>query len=362
MQVGQIPSLDGIRAVSIAIVFLSHAGLRGTIPGYFGVLIFFLLSGFLITTLLRIEIEKTGTISLGSFYRRRIYRIWPPFYFFLGLATFVQVLTHVAGYTIDWSLVGLQAIHWANYAIIEHGSQQGRAVGTFLLWSLAVEEHFYLVFPIMLLAMLKADLSRHTQARLLFAICIGVLLWRCLLYFGMDAKKIRLYVATDTRFDAILFGCWLALAANPWLDPPKVSDRFLTWILVPAGLFVIAISFLPQQLWFDQTFRYTLQTVGLIPTFIASVRFHDRWPWKILNYSPVRYFGVLSYSFYLCHASIIAWVRAWIGGPKFLQSVIVFFCALLLCHTVHVLIEKPFARLRKREATKSDAQLVSVRD
>jgi peptidoglycan/LPS O-acetylase OafA/YrhL len=347
MRAGRIPSLDGLRAVAIGIVFLAHAGLQYVIPGYFGVLVFFLLSGFLITTLLRMEIERTGTFSLTSFYRRRIYRIWPPFYFFLALATLVQVLTNVGGKAIDWSLVGLQAVHWANYAIIEHGSHEGRAVGTFVLWSLAVEEHFYLIFPIILLIMLKADLTQRTQSQVLLAICIAVLAWRCILYFGLDAPKIRLYVATDTRFDAILIGCWLALAANPWLDPPRVSNRMLGSVFVPLGLLVVLVSFLPRQQWFDQTFRYTLQSIGLVPAFIACIIFHDRWPWKFLNYRFMRYLGVLSYSFYLCHATVIVWTKAWIGGSRVLQGVISFVVALLLSQLVHVIIEKPMASTGK---------------
>jgi peptidoglycan/LPS O-acetylase OafA/YrhL len=347
MRPAHIPSLDGLRAVSIAIVFLSHAGLRGTIPGYFGVLVFFLLSGYLITTLLRLEFERNGSISLSAFYRRRVYRIWPPFYFFLALATVVQIFSQVGGLSIDFSLVGLQAAHWANYAIISHGSQEGRAAGTFIYWSLAVEEHFYLVFPLLYLWMLRGKLAREKQANFLLGLCIAVLLWRCALVFGLEPRKIRLYVATDTRFDAILFGCWLAIAANPWLDPPRVSDRVLNRVLVPLGFAAILFSFLPRQMWFDQTFRYTLQTVGLIPAFVSAVRHPDRWPWKILNYRAVSYIGVLSYSIYLCHHMLITWIRAWIGGPKLFQGALAAVLALLIAHLVHVMIEKPFARLRK---------------
>lgn len=247
MRPAYIPSLDGLRAFSIAIVFLAHAGMKEIIPGYFGVLIFFLLSGFLITTLLRLEFEKNGTISLSGFYRRRVYRIWPPFYFFLVLATVVQIFTTVKGRQIDPSMFGLQAAHLANYAIVAYGWEKGRAVGTFLYWSLAVEEHFYLIFPVLYLWMLKADFSRERQGQVLLAVCIAVLLWRCALVFGMDASKERIYVATDTRFDAILFGCWLAVVANPWLDPPRVSDHLLNWVLVPIGLTVVLLSFLPRQ-------------------------------------------------------------------------------------------------------------------
>src|SRR5207244_9669139 len=82
-----IPSLDGIRAISFFTVFLAHAGLAGIVPGYFGLSIFFFLSGFLITTLLRMEYDQTGKVSLKQFYLRRVLRIFPPFYLVLLVAT-----------------------------------------------------------------------------------------------------------------------------------------------------------------------------------------------------------------------------------------------------------------------------------
>src|SRR5687768_15370495 len=91
----QIPSLDGIRAVSFLIVFLSHAGLEHIIPGGFGVTVFFFLSGYLITTLLRMEAQKTGGIDLRGFYVRRVFRIFPPFYLFLALFALLH-LVHVS--------------------------------------------------------------------------------------------------------------------------------------------------------------------------------------------------------------------------------------------------------------------------
>src|ERR1700733_3228445 len=82
-----IPSLDGIRAASFLIVFAAHAGLADLVPGGFGVTVFFFLSGYLITTLLRMEWQQSGTVSLKQFSLRRVLRILPPFYFTLLLAT-----------------------------------------------------------------------------------------------------------------------------------------------------------------------------------------------------------------------------------------------------------------------------------
>jgi len=87
-----IPSLDGIRACSVMVVFAAHAGLRGLIPGDFGVTVFFFLSGYLITTLLRMEHEQTGAISFRAFYLRRVLRIFPPFYLVLIVATLLTAV------------------------------------------------------------------------------------------------------------------------------------------------------------------------------------------------------------------------------------------------------------------------------
>lgn len=92
-----IPSLDGIRALAVTTVFVSHAGLSHIIPGGFGVTVFFFLSGYLITTLLRREHEKTGQISLKHFYLRRVYRIFPPMYLVMLLAIMLSVFGLVGG-------------------------------------------------------------------------------------------------------------------------------------------------------------------------------------------------------------------------------------------------------------------------
>src|ERR1700733_14513831 len=92
-----LPSLDGIRAVSFLLVFAAHAGLGDVIPGGFGVTVFFFLSGYLITTLLRIEHDATGTVSLRQFYLRRALRILPPFYLVLALAALAAWLGVIAG-------------------------------------------------------------------------------------------------------------------------------------------------------------------------------------------------------------------------------------------------------------------------
>ena len=109
-----IPSLDGIRALSILIVFLSHAGLSHIVPGTFGVTVFFFLSGYLITTLLRREYEKHGRICFGFFYMRRAFRILPPLYLILATTVLLAVVGVLPGGVTKWNGV-LARVFLANY-------------------------------------------------------------------------------------------------------------------------------------------------------------------------------------------------------------------------------------------------------
>ena len=142
-----IPSLDGIRAVSFFLVFLAHAGLgKVLVPGGFGVTIFFLLSGFLITTLLRLEYQRFRRISLKDFYLRRSLRILPPLYVTLGLSMLIVVIWNVPT-GIPFAATLSQALQYANYYQI-YATHLVSMPGTGVFWSLAVEEHFYLLFPL----------------------------------------------------------------------------------------------------------------------------------------------------------------------------------------------------------------------
>src|SRR5580692_9264612 len=116
----RIPSLDGLRAISILLVFVAHVGLDAVVPGGLGVTVFFFLSGFLITTLMRAEFAKNGHISLRHFWLRRALRIFPPFYLVLLLATLATVLILPPG-SFTVAALGVQALQLSNYWIVFHG-------------------------------------------------------------------------------------------------------------------------------------------------------------------------------------------------------------------------------------------------
>ncbi len=345
----QIPSLDGIRAASFMTVFLSHAGLGGVVPGYFGLTLFFFLSGYLITTLMRIEFDRTGHVSLRQFYLRRVLRIFPPFYLVLVAAWLATAWGALPGGTLNAKAMLWQALHLTNYYIVEHGWWQGIAPGTWVYWSLAVEEHFYVVFPLLYVALRRRFPSARGQALGLLAACALVLAWRCWLILAWDAPKDRTYVASDTRVDSILFGCLLAVWHNPVLDRQAFDQRRLARLWLPAGLALLLASMVVREHAFDQTLRYTLQGIGLYPFFAAAILFHERWPFRLLSLAPVRYVGLLSYSLYLLHTSVLYGVDHWLATwPTAARGVLALALLIGLATLIYRWVELPCARVRKR--------------
>jgi peptidoglycan/LPS O-acetylase OafA/YrhL len=344
-----IPSLDGLRAVSFFIVFFAHSGINllvPAVPGGFGVTVFFYLSGFLITTLIRVEQQTTGTVSVRNFYLRRALRILPPFYIVLVLASTLAMLGLLPGQLQPETLLA-QGLHFANYWFIAQGSD-GAPAGTVPYWSLAVEEHFYLVFPVLYLT-LNRYLSRRVQARTLWALCAVVCAWRCLLVFGFGVTENRTYMGSDTRFDSILFGCALAVGMNPVLDRPVGRDRLWKWLLLPAGLALLLVTFTYRAPWFRETIRYSLQGLALTPVFVGAIRFPNWPPFRFLNARPVAFIGVLSYTLYLGHQVAMMGVDFWLPSlERIPASILAFAMAFGVAVAIHRFVEKPCARLRKQ--------------
>jgi peptidoglycan/LPS O-acetylase OafA/YrhL len=342
----EIPSLDGLRAVSFLIVFVSHAGLQSIVPGGFGVTVFFFLSGFLITTLLRLEQQQHGAIRLREFYLRRALRIWPPFYTILVLAALGTAFGLVGGRLLAWPLLA-QALHFNNYWTIARGTD-GIPLGAAVYWSLAIEEHFYLLFPWILRALHRGFATPRPRALVLWALCALVLAWRCVLVLGLHVTEDRTYMGSDTRFDSILFGCALAMWGNPALDPTPIGDRVWKWVLLPAGVALLMFTFAYRDPAFRETFRYTLQGMGLMPVFVVAIRYPGWGPMRLLNTRLMRFIGVLSYSLYLLHHVVLGVFHQRTVLPVPVQGALAFGVSLLIAWAIHVTIERPAARVRRR--------------
>ncbi|MCL2313780.1 MAG: acyltransferase [Proteobacteria bacterium] len=362
-----IPTLDGMRAISFFIVFLAHAGLERWVPGGFGVTVFFFLSGFLITTLMRMELEKTGNVSFKKFYLRRVLRIFPPFYVVLLLSTLLCALGFLAG-KLEWKALVAQYFYYYNYWVAAFG-YEGTAGGTGVYWSLAVEEHFYFLFPMLYVFMAaKLRLPGRSQALVLWGLCGLILAWRCYLVFVHHGAAYaawptlspevqewltnKTYLTSETRFDSMLFGCALAVWKNPILDKqPFFSDRVWKFGLLPLGLVGLLAGFLIRNPAFRESIRYTLQGIALTPIFMAGIRLHAWWPFRWLNNRHVRFLGNLSYSLYLVHHVVIFAVNNHL--PQLhgvLRAALALCIAWALSRAIYEWVEKPTTALRKRLA------------
>jgi peptidoglycan/LPS O-acetylase OafA/YrhL len=339
-----IPSLDGIRAVSFMLVFLAHAGLERRIPGGLGVTVFFFLSGYLITTLLRTEMDQSGRISIRDFYLRRVLRIFPPFYLTILLAVLLHV-THVLPGRLDPRAVLWQCAHLANYWGIYH-TLDGIPAGTNVLWSLAVEEHFYLVFPL-LYVILRRRASVRWQTIWLGAICAAMLAWRCVLVYHFHVLEKRTFSGTDTRADSILFGCIFAIAWNPVLDEIKLRDWRMI-LLAACGLALLAATIIYRNFQFRESFRYSLQGLSMIPIFAAAIIYWQSPLFRWLNFRWVRHLGVLSYSLYLVHFTVIFVVNEHVKARPLLNGVLALALSFAVSSAFYRWVERPFAALRIR--------------
>jgi peptidoglycan/LPS O-acetylase OafA/YrhL len=353
--------LDGLRGVAILLVLGCHLG---PLPGGFlGVDVFFVLSGFLITSLLMEEWQSSGEIRLKQFYLRRALRLLPAFVLLLvlcGLSILwlpsarerwarCREIAVAAGYLSNWPL-----LHRTSMPILGH------------TWSLSVEEQFYLLWPTLLYGMLRLRLSRRL---ILLLVCCGIgasAMLRLGLYHwhqNHGTERItmiyRLYRGLDTRADALLSGCLLGLLAA-WGLLPK-SQRFIRWMGAASLISLIYLSYLTRcKDYYDSRFYHGLFTVVALMTAILLARLLSapaRFATRILESSLLVRTGRISYSLYLFHAPIIQGllpgcvylaltVNRYLGYAAFtlLTISLSFLAASLSYH----LIERPCLRLKDR--------------
>lgn len=355
-----IPGLDGIRAIAFLLVFFAHAllGFSYYIPATLGVTIFFFLSGYLITTLLRRELESTGTIVLRDFYLRRVLRIFLPLYVVFAItAAYAHFVQHDSMGNRSGFLSML--FYYYNYAMAL-GLKAWVPLGMNVIWSLSVEEQFYILFPLAYLALSRSRLARSTQTRLLIGFCLLELVWRIVIVTTNHDQHLWTYYATDARLDSILWGSVLALTHNPVFfrsysnsqpdsDPDhSILPSHYTTLAFAGSVLLLLATLVPRSFLYRESLRYTLQALALYGIFsfvIPNIR-HRSVAW--LEWTPLRYLGWISYALYLSHDFILnVLTRVWpnhfaLTGPFGFAIAIAF--ATLLRYT----LELPLQRLRSR--------------
>jgi peptidoglycan/LPS O-acetylase OafA/YrhL len=338
-----IPSLDGMRAIAFFFVFIAHAQPFKVLPGGFGVTVFFFLSGYLITSLLREEARKTRTISLKSFYLRRVLRIFPPCYLTVIIVTALAAAGTLYNRESYASLVSA-FLYFSNYWNI---LGRNLPAGLGILWSLAVEEHYYLLFPLLYAWFVRRSIGRRHQAAVLIALCLAALAWRCYRSFVMHSSWENIYEGTDTRFDSILAGCVLAIVANPRLD-----DR-VEWLtkhavaLAWGGAAIIVLCFAYRNPLFRDTVRYTLLEIGLMPIFFFVTLPRRNFVVRCLEWRVLRHLGQLSYSMYLIHHTLFHHFYHYYR-PSVLLAAAILVLTVVYAQAMRTFVELPIQRMRGR--------------
>jgi peptidoglycan/LPS O-acetylase OafA/YrhL len=351
---GYRPELDGVRALAILPVVGFHAYV---VPkgGYLGVDIFFVLSGFLITTLLVEEGLANGRISLGHFYFRRALRLLPA----LFVAAFAYVLlssvevavsghTH-AGTPLSSALIGsLYGVLYVQNILIATGTAMPLAVGH--LWSLATEEQFYLLWPLVLVFALRAKVSVRALSIGLIGLIVVLNLDRLYL-LTTSAPFRRVYFAPDGHFDVILIGCLAGLWFTRGNATKALSQPLARRVFWAVGVGTVAVML---TLPYYATWRTVLGLLPLlafgIAALILAAATNDSSPvGLLLSLPPLVFIGKISYALYLWHP-IIIW------GFHRLPVTAEVALAIGIATLSYYFVELPFLRLKRRDRARIDAE------
>jgi peptidoglycan/LPS O-acetylase OafA/YrhL len=343
------PELDGLRGIAVLAVMAYHYGLQPIAPqGFLGVDIFFVLSGFLITSILAHEWQRSGGVDWRRFYVRRAFRLLPAFWVMIVILS-PRVPTSAGllslGYLINWST----ALHWfpVNYSL-------GHT------WSLAVEWQFYLLWPAIVVLALR---RRGPQTAALLALSIGLAsaVWRAAVYVS-DSDWSRVWHATDTHADGLLIGSALGVMAVFYVVP--LTDRLnrLLWTATVGALMLVAvlIGYPGLPLGLIATGGIPLLAVAMAIIIARVAIYPSGVLGRVLSFGPLVRVGVISYGLYLWHVPIRVALNQ--DGP-----VLALVCAVLTflaAGASYRYAEKPFLRaklsLGRAHSVRSDPQIALV--
>jgi peptidoglycan/LPS O-acetylase OafA/YrhL len=251
-----------------------------------GVNLFFTLSGFLVGGLLLRQYAETGHVDARRFIIRRIFRIWPAYY--------VLILFHMLAGRHPWNTFLFQNLtHLQNY------------LGTSITqtWSLAVEEHFYLVLPALLLLFARWRLSAWTIVGVLTAVCVAVLTARC--FAVADGNLEATFAYTQYRIDSLLYG--VILSVIYWMKPGiyhQLARR--KWLLIGSVAVLCAwLAFATKHVALDQSIGYTIQALGFAALIVLVLEYSGSLR-SLWIYRGVAWIGLYSYGIYLWHSLALA--------------------------------------------------------
>jgi peptidoglycan/LPS O-acetylase OafA/YrhL len=329
-----IPTLDGWRAIAIGLVVLGHSFMHSSITehlGPLGVGVFFGISGYLICTKLLVERERTQDISLVKFYRRRAFRILPALVCYLGTIGLLGI----------WSLSEAKGIDIASGLLLFANYLPDKRWDVTHFWSLSMEEHFYLIWP-MLLAFLGNKRARNAALVCIAIICV----WRAWAAGHFILAGIPTLQRTDMRLDAFFAPCLYAilLRSEAWRDRATRWLSPLPCLLLLSGL--AALRLFPEVGPVFASVRQLVQACVLPLVVISTVLRPMSLYARILELAPIRWVGRISYSIYLWQMPFFG-RHGWLAlHTNFLPLKI--FAILGVASLSYYAIEKPMIMLARR--------------
>lgn len=353
---GYRPDIEGMRAIAILLVLLYHAGLPFLPGGFIGVDVFFVISGFLITGLLIRELETYGKVSLTRFYARRAKRLLPATGVVL-IAT--AALTWWSHSLVEWRTFGFDIVGSALYVV--NWLLAGRAVDYLAedvgvspvqhFWSLAVEEQFYIVWPLLLVAV-GWWVARRSGARLRPVMLVGILfvivpsfLWSVYL---TGANPERAFFVTTTRLWELGIGAFVAIGSVVWTKVPRTVSVPLGWAGLAAvvlGGFVITSG----MAW--PGYAALLPTLGSAAVIVAGYTAGPAGPAAVLARWPMVWVGGLSYSLYLWHWPLLVSAEARWDGLSVLAGLGVAAFSVIPAYLSYRFVENPIRFSSKLSAS-----------
>lgn len=355
------PGLDGLRTIAVGLVVAYHIGVPGTGGGLLGVGVFFTLSGFLITMLLLNRWEKHGDLDLRHFWIRRFRRLLPAVVLLLIVVLVATVFVHPDKLGDRGEQAFFALIYVANWhTIFTGGSYFEQFDGPSPLdhlWSLAVEEQFYVVWPLLLLGMLtlfrarkdgEGTASAFTKAAMVTFVLGAASFVLLALLADPTGDSTRAYEGTDTRAGGLLWGAVLAMLWRPKKVAKIQSEKALWTLDVLGAVGVAGILYLAATT--DQL-DYSLYTWGIAALTVSTVLvlmplIHAQsWTNRILGVAPLRWIGERSYGIYLWHMPVVAFLpERTLYGQDVWRGLIVVTLTVLFAELSWRFVEDPIRR------------------
>ena len=345
-----VPGLDGIRALAVLSVIAFHLGVPGAQGGMLGVEVFFTLSGYLITDLLLAHWDRHGNLGLTTFWLRRARRLLPALFLMLIVVSVWVALFDAAQLAAVRRQVIAASLYFANWSTIaQHGSYFARFVAPLPLdhlWSLSIEEQFYLVWPWLLLIGVRAVRSRRRLALVTLIGAAGSAFLMGQLYHpGYDPT--RVYEGTDTRAFALLIGAALAMV-RPSRTAMRAAGPSIANVL--DGIGVAGLVAIAVLIWRTNAFSSFLYPTGFVllslatAVVVAAVVNPSSRLGEILGWGPLRWLGVRSYGIYLWQWPIIVLASPNATGFNFFRAVPEVAATLLIASLSWQYVEEPIRR------------------